>query len=425
MVSMRHTKPILRALLIVALLAPARLGCQESAPPSPSKFRAAIRGETILLSWQDCSAPRYAVYRSSEPLDASSFGRATKLGEVAPGVEAFVDRPPAGQLFYYLVLALDDKGLASPVFAPKQNLTLEAVSVEGGGPKPLLAQARESPVQQLAASARADSILLSYRPHRAGMRLVLYRGSSAFSDASSLLDAVLVTSFEDSGGSFVDYPVPGIDYWYALLDESELMSGSVVLRAGENATRDSVRLNQGAASIAQAPFVSRVPPLPSLYFDDGILADSGSIEAGARLPPKKELDPETTKALSSLLEGSREREVERPSTRVLREEIESTSGSSAAPGTNSGGEGYTLALIVRDRLGKGEWAAAAEALKAYLALSRSPAASTRAHFYLGEALAGDGAYREALFEFLEAREAYPVETKPWIDYLLALLAKDR
>ena len=421
MVRMRHTKLIPGALLLVALLAPARLCCEETS--SPSKFRAAIRGETILLSWQDGSAPRYAVYRSSEAIDASSFGRATRLGEVASGVEAFVDRPPAGQTFYYLVLALDEKGLASPLFAPKQNLTLEAVSVETSGPKPLLVQARESPVQQLSASVRADSILLSYRPRRAGMRLVLYRGSSAFSDASSLLDAVLVTSFEDKGGSFVDYPVPGIDYWYALLDESELMSGSVVLRAGENATRDSIRLSQGKTSIAQAPFISRVPPLPSLYFDDRVLADSGPIEAGSRLPRKKELDPETMKAMSALLEGSREKSVEQPSTRVLREEIESVSGFSAAPGTNSGGESYTLALIVRDRLGKGEWASAAEALRSYLALSRSQAASTRAHFYLGEALASDGAYREALYEFLETREAYPVETKPWIDYLLALLAK--
>jgi hypothetical protein len=420
---MRHTKLIPGALLLVALLAPARLVCEETG--SPSKFRAAIRGETILLSWQDGSAPRYAVYRSSEAIDASSFGRATKLGEVASGVEAFVDRPPAGQPFYYLVLALDEKGLASPLFVPKQNLTLEPVSVEAGGQKPLLVQTRESSVQRLSASARADSILLSYRPRKAGMRLVLYRGSSAFSDASSLLDAVLVASFEDSGGSFVDYPVPGIDYWYALLDESELMSGSVVLKAGENATTDSIRIPQGKTSIAQAPFVSRVPPLPSLYFDDRVLADSGPIEAGPRLPRKEGLDPETMKAMSVLLEGSREEGIEQPSTRVLREEIEPASRSTSAPGANSGGEGYALALIVRDRLGKGEWAAAATALRSYLALSRSQAASTRAHFYLGEALARDGAYREALFEFLETREAYPAETKPWIDYLLAVLAKDR
>jgi hypothetical protein len=420
---MRHTKLIPGALLLVALLAPARLYCEETG--SPSKFRAAIRGETILLSWQDGSAPRYAVYRSSEAIDAASFGRTTKLGEVASGVEAFVDRPPAGQPFYYLVLALDEKGLASPLFVPKQNLTLEPVSVAAGGQKPLLVQARESPVQRLSASVRADSILLSYRPRKAGMRLVLYRGSSAFSDASSLLDAVLVTSFEDRGGSFVDYPVPGIDYWYALLDESELMGGSVVLKAGENATTDSIRLPQGKTSIAQAPFVSRIPPLPSLYFDDRVLADSGPIEAGPRLPRKQELDPETMKAMSVLLEGSREERVEQPTTRVLREEIEQASRSSALPGAASGGEGYALALIVRDRLGKSEWAAAATELRSYLALSRSQAASTRAHFYLGEALARDGAYREALFEFLETREAYPTETKPWIDYLLAVLAKEK
>jgi hypothetical protein len=425
---MRHTKPLFRTLLLVALLAPSLLGAEDL--PAPSQFRAAIRGETILLSWKDASASRYAVYRSLALIDASSFAQATRLGEVEAGVEAFVDRPPAGQPFYYLVLGLDDKGLAYPVFTPKQNLTLAPVSVEEGPSKSLLIKAAEAPVQRLAASVRSDSVLLSYKPKKTGMRLVLYRGSSAFSDAASLLDAVLVTSFDDKDGSFVDYPVPGLDYWYALLDEAELKTGSVVLKAGENTTVEPIHIAQGRASLASTPFVSRVPPLPSLYFDDKILADSSPIEAGQRLPQKKDLDPETMKAVSVLLEGSREQSLEQPSTRVLREELQAMTGASPTLGSgaseaSSGGEGYALTLIVRDRLGKGEWAKAAEELASYLSLNRSQGASARAHFYRGEALAKDGAYREALFEFLETREAYPVETRPWIDYLLAVLARQR
>jgi len=344
---MRHTKPLFRALLIVALLAPAFLGAEEL--PAPSQFRAAIRGETILLSWKDASASRYAVYRSLSPIGASSFAEATKLGEVEAGVEAFVDRPPAGQPFYYLVLGLDEKGLAYLVFVPKQNLTLAPVSAEApasaesGASKGRLVQATEAPVQQLEASVKVDSVLLSYKPKKPGMRLVLYRGSSAFSDAASLLDAVLVTSFDDQGGSFVDYPVPGLDYWYALLDEAELKTGSVVLKAGANTTTAPIRIAQGRASLASPPFVSRVPPLPSLYFDDKILAGSSPIEEGQRLPPKKDLEPETMKAVSVLLEGSREETFEQPSTRVLREELEALTGAApaatGAAGANSGGEG--------------------------------------------------------------------------------------
>lgn len=436
---MRHKQAFLpRALLLAALLAPAALAPSALAAediPAPTQLRAAIRAEAILLSWADSGgASRYAVYRSSVPIEASSFGAATKLGEVEAGVQAYVDRPPTTSPYYYLVLALDEKGLAYPSFVPKQNLTLAPVSVEAARPLPQPALAApaaegqaagaEAPVSGLAASARSDSVLLSYKPKKAGMRLVLYRGSSAFDGAPSLLDAVLVSSFEDSGGSFVDYPVAGLDYWYALLDETELESGKVVLKAGENATLEPVRLaaRPGPAGIAAAPFASRVPPLPSLYFDEKVLADSSPIEASQRLPERRELDPETAKAMALLLEGTKDERPSQPSTRVLREELAAMGTASAA---GSGGEGYALAAIVKGELAKGDWAKASTALKQYLSLNRSKEATTRARFYLGEALAKDGAYKEALFEFLETREAYPAETGPWLDYLLDILAKDR
>lgn len=89
----------------------------------------------------------------------------------------------------------------------------------------------------------------------------------------------------------------------------------------------------------------------------------------------------------------------------------------------SGGEDYALALIAREKLLPGDAAGAAEQLRKYLSLNRGPRAAARARYYLGEALAVEGAYREAFFEFLRARELFAAETAPWIDYLIAVLRR--
>jgi TolA-binding protein len=79
---------------------------------------------------------------------------------------------------------------------------------------------------------------------------------------------------------------------------------------------------------------------------------------------------------------------------------------------------------VSDRIAAKDWVGAADQLRKYLSLNRGPKAAARARFYLGEALAFTGSGRDSFFEFLSARDFYPLETKPWIDYILSTLQKD-
>jgi TolA-binding protein len=97
---------------------------------------------------------------------------------------------------------------------------------------------------------------------------------------------------------------------------------------------------------------------------------------------------------------------------VFREDIERTS---------SGGESSRLSQIVQGPFSSRKWGEAGEELRRFLSLPRSAVVESRSRFYLGQVYYFTGKPREALFEFLSARNMYPNETNPWIDAVLARL----
>jgi hypothetical protein len=87
------------------------------------------------------------------------------------------------------------------------------------------------------------------------------------------------------------------------------------------------------------------------------------------------------------------------------------------------GDSATILLAAESLLTEGDWAGARTILEP-LSRSASPGPERDcAHFYIGITLAMEGRYRDALFEFLVVREAYPAQTKPWIDFVVEGLAR--
>ena len=325
--------------------------------------------------------------------------------------------PPDESNYFYLVLALRGDGTPYLSFVPSENATAAPISL-----KPALAEkapaAAPAPIaptvpkgiEALIAQARDDSIVLTYRGGQ-DLRLVAYRGTAPIEHASDLLDADLVSTFVDKGGSFADYPVPGIDYWYAILAEDDVKAGRIDLEKGRNATAAAARvaLTTRNAAIAEVSPASRTPPLPAFFLD--AVTGTPTPESPVEAPERRTISPEAEKAVASVLALSPPIKRPLPAMRLLSEEL-------TAP---SGGEDYALSLIVTEKLVPGDWKGAADQLRKYLSLNRGERAASRAHFYLGQALAYAGASREAFFEFLSARALHPTETEPWIDYVLASL----
>ncbi len=413
--------------------------------PFPSKLRAAVRGDGIILTWIDSADVKgsYIVYRSTQPIVSGSLESADRLAIVDPGVQAYTDKPGDSESYYYLVLALAEDGSPYQVFIPAKNATAVAVSVDAASlaqaaaPAPA-APAVESPAPAAAAAAPAaakpeaapaaperpsepfadalsasikdEALILSYKAP-AGARLVLYRGTGPIRGAADLLDATLVAAFADKGGSFADYPVPGVQYYYALLGEEDLKAGIVALFPGRNTLEDPVGLKAAGSysGFVEVSPNSRTPPLPFLIPDAG--SASGFSTPRDEAPPERTVAPDTRKAIDAILAAAPSIQPPMPELSFLPEELSSSSG----------GEDYALSVIVKGPLSAKDWDGAVDQLRKYLSLNRGAKAGARAHFYLGQALAFTGEYRDSFFEFLSARELYASDAKAWIEFVLSKL----
>lgn len=431
------TPALLAALLFSAALAFAQ-GAPDrspgaSAPPLPSRLRVAVKENLIILTWSDAKDFKgsYAVYRSDSVPSLDGFPAMTRLGEVASGAQTYTDAPPDSKPYFYAVLGLGPEGVPFQVFVPATNVTSIGIAAGKTAPRNPAAAAQAAPkpvasspatasappqafVSALAAKTKGDAIVLTYKASPKS-RLVLYRGSTPIISAADLLDASLVAAFVDKDGSFADFPVPGVDYFYALLGEEDLKAGRISIAPGVNSLSLSVQVRASAVAsgFAETPPSSRTPPLPYFLMEDRAFG-SGVAPAPDEGPPlARPVSPDTEKAIAALLASSSLGKPKMPEARILPEE----------QGAPSGGEDYALSLIVSDRIASKDWTGAADQLRKYLSLNRGPKASARARFYLGEALAHTGSGRDAFFEFLSARELYPIETKPWIEYVLSTLPR--
>ncbi len=396
--------------------------------PFPSHLRAATKGGSLVLSWTDSTdvQGRYAIYRSTQGFEAASFDESTKIAEVSSGVERFEDPSPPKGSYYYLVLALAEDGSPYRIFIQARNATVSPIAVErpasslpsaADQPSPIALGGSVAPsllpaVDAINAQIQGDAIVLRYRTLRPRMRLVLYRGTAPLQLGRDLLEASLVAAYDDKDGSFADYPVPGVDYWYAVLAENDLKAGHIDLRSGQNSTIQAARIS---ALLPPAGFIEpspmRTPPLPSIFLEKSTGSEAGRLPHSAEVPPPGALSQEGEKSTAAILKLAPPIRLALPAIHLLKEE-------QTAP---TGGEDYALSLIISEKLSKEDWSGAADQLRKYLSLNRSPTAVVRARFYLGISLAESGQYREAFFEFTSARAGLPVETRPWIDYILFML----
>ncbi|HUX37253.1 MAG TPA: hypothetical protein VMV44_05060 [Rectinemataceae bacterium] len=465
---MRH------ALALVALVVSLPLLAQDQggAAGLPSRFRAAINGGVLEMSWDSPSDPAggWEVLRSPTPFTEASLPGAQLIQKIAAGQRSFNYSSPDDKAWYYALLPLDAKGLAVASFISGRTVTAVAIAVKptplaagnqpspkaqpattiapkasGGAPTipttggsastgpaapakapaassasgaasqaPSTAAASSAPpttmplakgIWKLEATVGKNRLTLSFAIGSGTGNVLVYRSLSPFSDATSLLSASLIASIPESTTSFIDYPIPGTANYYALVRESALKEGTI----GFDKAASAVSLGPvGIVAQGDDRFLpatgnqARSYPLPSWLFakpgDPGIGNDSVV------------LSDQTRKAIASILAPYPPTKPLPPAFSVLREDRTQARG----------GEEYALSLILQSSLKAADWKAAIAQLQSYLSLNRSPAVASRAHFYLGQAYAMTGYYRDAFFEFLLARDFHALETRPWLLWLVAV-----
>ncbi len=372
------------------------LSIERDVPPPPvvSGLVAVPSGARAILSWT--AAPVISgeslVFRSNRPITAATFSSAEKRGTVPWNVTNFEDPLENDSDYFYAVLSREADGTLYEFFLPVSNTLLVGVS-SGSKTEP----AREAQFSVFDIMTRNDAVIITWKASIESRNLVLYRSTSPFTGLNSLVQAIVVSTFEDSGTPYVDYPVPGVPYYYAILDEDVLRTGTAYFTAGSNTNRIPVEIPSGFARI-QKSGMPNLRPMPLPYLNPSRDSPGQAWRFSAAVE----------KMVGSLLlapTGTIE-PVRAPF--IFRSDLESVSG----------GEEYALKKILEADFTVRAWDTAIDSLTQFLSIRRTAETVARTHFYLGEAYYFTGNFRKALPEFLLAQDIYYNQSREWIQYVM-------
>ncbi len=379
----------------VAEYEPGRL----SVPPAPvvSGITTTLTDNTVVISWDTPPAriAESAVLRDSKPITAATYRSAERIARVSRDITSYTDKPESPGSYYYAVLSYGADGTAFDFFLPANNATLLAVSLAPPvGSEPVR-------ITTFASMVRNDAVIVTWKSDVREANLLLFRSTTPFTDMTSLAGAIVLSSFTETGTPYVDYPVPGVPYYYAILDEASVLSGNVRFAADENTNRVPVEVSAGYAKF-QKNGVPPVRPIPLPWLNPDGKPDR----------PAYRFSRDTERMISDITSESPKPGV-KPRRAYLFEIDTLASGA---------GEEYALRKILETSFIPGQWETTISELSKFLSIRRSPDVSARARFYLGQAKFFSGAYSGALLEFLLVQDRYHVQAREWIHYVMERIA---
>ena len=382
--------------LMYTLAAP--LAAQEDFNPYVSRIRAEPRNNLIRLTWVDSPDARGPVYifRSTRPFSGSVPANIRPV-VIGYGEQYYIDDSDDLENLYYFIVASDTAGLRYETVIPQLN-SIRVNIYE----TPVVEVPAIAPVQgisNLRASRNGDMVVVTFDETPPRGNVVLYRSMHPVRQPHDLLNAVVVQS--EISSPFVDFPVPGITWYYTVIYEDDISGGSMGIRPGVNTTISAVVISADDAIQRSL----RPIPLPVLTLRD-TMPESFFLSDFSRFIP---LSEGSARMLERSLPPKVPLTLKNP--RVFAVDLQSPSS----------GEGSALFQIVKEFFEKRDWEGARVGLLHYLSLPRSSDVEARARFYLGQTLYFTGSYREALFEFLSFKSLYPVEANIWIDATLSAM----
>jgi hypothetical protein len=459
---MRKTA-LLLLLAVAAAVAAQETGLEVSAP-FVSRLKAQAGQNSVLLTWRESPdlEGKRLVYRGSEELDERSFPRAQLVARLEPAINSYEDFPPDQKPYFYAVLLEDARGRLYKLFIPFRNKTSTAVQVAGLASEETLA----ARITALGAAVSEDAVRLRFQSSKADRDLLLFRSASLMSGPEDLLAAASPVGLNAGATGYMDYPIPGIGYYYAVVDAGLFKLGKVELVPGQNSTTAPVQVPLGVGRVALPPLQTAMPAAPSQPPPAEAALAAGQVPAspaseaqappagtrqqagpeaparrgpstplpllalnldvasGGELPPTaafiapqsstRPLSPAAQKAVAAVLAEAPPRARPRLQPLALPDD----------QGVRGDSEAYGLQAILAEQLLPGKYQDAEAGLAAFLSVQRSEPVTARAHFYLAQVYYLQGRFEQSCLELLLAQDRYYAAAQPWLDACLLALQLD-
>jgi len=375
-----------------------------------TNIKAESRNNLVRLTWVDSPAARGPVYiyRSARPF-GNSIPANIKPITVRYGVQYYIDDIEDLTSVFYFIAASEISGRRYDYIFPNINTVAvnpvqdtvqiaDTVDPDQLELPPVVIFRQESGITGLWIIKDGDKVIITYATTTPEKKVILYRSAQPLNKPLDLLRASIVISGISS--PFTDSPVPGYTWYYALVNEEDILNGNFNLTPGVNSTAEGIEF----ADVQLTQDFLRPIPLPFLtlnnYVSGGFLTE---------VPDGFAHKSDSIIFYGSAQEQKPPKELRKP--RVFAVDLE-------APAS---GEESELYHIIRDFFGKHEWEDARSKLLDYLSLPRTKEAQERGRFYLGQTQYFTGNYREALWEFLSFRSVNPGEANVWIDAVLSAM----
>ncbi len=411
---MKKKKIFLCALIMSSVLLFAQ---QTVFAPFVSRLTIEAKNNLIRLMWKDSVDTRGPVYiyRSRQPFENIYNPLPLNPIEVPYGAGSYIDEIEEPGTWHYMVVSSDTNGRRYEVAIPLGNVISILVHEGIIGQLEVIQEQPQSPIHQpvtgiesISVSVYEDAVSITFRTDGSAKTPVLYRSVEALRTPQDLLRAVIVQSGVRS--SFVDYPVPGIPYYYSIVYEEDISRGNIRIQPGINTTRDPVEIPLKSSNMAGTGARNdlRSMPLPIISTSSLISGINDLPELPAPIP----LSPEAARVVESIAgnySGSMEQFRKHP--KVFAEDMN----------TSASGGDYALRSIVQGSFASRDWPRTRDELTQYLSIPRTANAEARARFYLGQSYYFSASPQEALFEFLLVENTYEKEAAEWIQASLAML----
>ncbi len=405
-------KKALTFLLFLAFLLPA--DAQDTSTgfaPFVSRFKATDQESSIVLSWKAPTGIKgyNVIYRYTEEITESNVSKAVLVAKIDVSNESYVDVPPDSRPYYYAVLVEETGKSIHKLLIPYRNKTSTAVAITVTGEK----LSDSTIITGIEASAIEDSILVSFVSTNPSRETVIFRNTTPILTTDDLISSLTPTTLPEYTKSYKDFPIPGIEYYYAVLDAGQFKVGKYRLVKGQNTTSTPVKITDKVTRTGLPDIeYSQLLPLPFLSLSTSVDKDTKILSSPyILLPDYKKLSEKTRKTVDRFLQkmpGSARKEMK----------IEILPAETA---TNETGEAYNLQAIVKQYLNPKDMAKLQEKLTDFFRTEHSEEVSARGYFYMGQADYFMGKYDQALVHFLLADDRYYVEIQPWLDACFARL----
>lgn len=400
---------LITVVFMITSIVRANIWGQDVASPEPnlyvSRLKAVVDGSRITLTWRDKKdvSGVNLIYRYVEKINKNNYSAAELIGRVNQGVQTYEDYPPSKDNYYYSVLIQDDTGLIHTVFISFRNVTNIGVAVE----RLVTEEDLAATITEIETAVSDDSVVVSFSVDRTDRDLLIFRSNAPLSAADELLEAVSPVTVEGSVRQYRDFPIPGIDYYYAVVDAGLFRVGNAYISPEDNSTTTPISIPVDVERIGLPELTSVRPiPLPFLQISSGV-------ESGNRLipslpfafPEKKSVAPATVKAIARIVDKISLPQPPPSELSILPPEKEKIVGD----------EKFTLQMIVQQSLMNNKLKETERLLLEFMNLHHPANVEARAHFYLGQVYYFQSKVREALMQFLQVRDHYIKEVRPWID----------